>query len=623
MYQTESLIILLSLQNIAATVIVYFGSLTFYRLFLHPLAQFPGPKLAAFTRYYEAYYNVVQNGQYTFKIAGMHKKCGPIIRISPYELHVIDPALFEKLYRQDGRWHKYSWALDGFSAGGAIICTADHDTHKARRLPLNAFFSKVQVSNKQDLIRRNVQKLCDLISQCTRTGQIVNLGTATNAFTRDVPTEFILGKSYNSLDKEDFDARMTNVFQGSGHIWRITKHITWFSPTVKSIPIDWVMKVADDGTKAFFRYLKETTHDTKELLAAIASSDSNDKSPRTIVHEILDSNLPAMDKNFERVFDDVATVTGAGFETTASVLRLIIFHVFNNPEILKRLREEFSSASISPSDLVEVKTLEQLPYLTSILMEGMRLSPAIASRSARISLDWNVHATTRNLESPGARTLRNRGVQFAQGDWEDMDVLRISMSGCQKLFLCLHPKLDDLNYERRQAEKIVRVAKEVGIKQVVASTSLGVSMLGTGIHITPNSFMAKHLAGKKGVEQAVIDASFEHWTFLRPAFFMANFLKPKVHRYLELRDKAMTAEGKFALIDHVDIAKVATAAFQDPEKFHGCAFGLASELLTIPEILDRLGEVIQRPLKAIFMTEEEITKQKDSNVFANSQIAMR
>lgn len=47
-----------------------------YRLFLHPLARFPGPKVAAISRWYEAYYDVVQNGQYTFKIAEMHKKYG-------------------------------------------------------------------------------------------------------------------------------------------------------------------------------------------------------------------------------------------------------------------------------------------------------------------------------------------------------------------------------------------------------------------------------------------------------------------------------------------------------------------------------------------------------------------
>ena len=58
------------------TLIIYTISLAFYRLFFHPLARFPGPKLAALTRYYEAYYDVVQNGQYTFKIAELHRKYG-------------------------------------------------------------------------------------------------------------------------------------------------------------------------------------------------------------------------------------------------------------------------------------------------------------------------------------------------------------------------------------------------------------------------------------------------------------------------------------------------------------------------------------------------------------------
>lgn len=65
-----------SLQNIAATIIVYLGSLTFYRPFLHPLTQYSGPRFAAIPKYYEAYHKIVQNGQYRFKIAEMHKKYG-------------------------------------------------------------------------------------------------------------------------------------------------------------------------------------------------------------------------------------------------------------------------------------------------------------------------------------------------------------------------------------------------------------------------------------------------------------------------------------------------------------------------------------------------------------------
>jgi hypothetical protein len=65
-----------SWKNAAAAFVVYWASLAFYRVFLHPLAKFPGPKLAAVTRWYEAYYDLVLEGRYTFKIAEMHKTYG-------------------------------------------------------------------------------------------------------------------------------------------------------------------------------------------------------------------------------------------------------------------------------------------------------------------------------------------------------------------------------------------------------------------------------------------------------------------------------------------------------------------------------------------------------------------
>jgi len=46
---------------------------------------------------------------------------GPIIRISPHDLHIIDPAFFDTLYRTDGRWDKYSWAYDTFGAKSSTI----------------------------------------------------------------------------------------------------------------------------------------------------------------------------------------------------------------------------------------------------------------------------------------------------------------------------------------------------------------------------------------------------------------------------------------------------------------------------------------------------------------------
>lgn len=49
-----------------------------YRLYFSPLAEFPGPRLAALTLWYEFYYDVVKRGRYTWKIMEMHAQYGEL-----------------------------------------------------------------------------------------------------------------------------------------------------------------------------------------------------------------------------------------------------------------------------------------------------------------------------------------------------------------------------------------------------------------------------------------------------------------------------------------------------------------------------------------------------------------
>ena len=118
------------------------------------------------------------------------------------------------------------------------------------------------------------------------------------------------------------------------------------------------------------------------MLAAFKASDV--KATPTMVHAIVQSDLPPEEKTLRHVSEDVATVTGAGFEMTASAVRLILFHVFSNTEILGRLRAELESVAAAPTVTILLKTLEKLPYLTAVINEGLRLSPAIATRATRV-----------------------------------------------------------------------------------------------------------------------------------------------------------------------------------------------------------------------------------------------
>ncbi|KAM4056183.1 cytochrome p450 [Hirsutella rhossiliensis] len=425
----------LSWQHVAGTIVVYLASLAFYRLFLHPLAKFPGPRLAAVSRWYEAYYDVVCNGKYTFKIEEMHKKYGPIIRISPFELHVSAPAFFEKLYNHDGPWNKYAWAYDAFSAKPSTICTIEHDVHRQRRAPLSAFFSKANVAAKQEIIRRRTAQLCGRIAEFAgdRTAA-VNLGTAMSAFARDVAIEFILGKRYNNLESKDFSAAFTNVLQGAGAVWRITKHVRWFGPFMKSLPPSLVAKLGDEGPKGFFAFLKDTMTLTRDT---ISSSTRSAVSASEKLAAPAPANPPPPDeeKSGARINDEVGTVSGAAFETTAQSLRLIVYYVYSDPDILSRLRAELRSATDDGAGSLSLAALEKLPYLTAVLMEGLRLSPGLATRTARVAPNrelvygqWRIPAGT----PVGMTTmLMHRDEQlypepkrFSPDRWVDMEVRR-------------------------------------------------------------------------------------------------------------------------------------------------------------------------------------------------------
>ncbi|KAI1074269.1 hypothetical protein F5B20DRAFT_596456 [Whalleya microplaca] len=112
-----------------------------------------------------------------------------------------------------------------------------------------------------------------------------------------------------------------------------------------------------------------------------------------------------------------------------------------------------------------------------------------------------------------------------------------------------------------------------------------------------------------------------------------NFLEPKItFGYADTRDKgtwtsSLEPHSLLSLVDHVDIARFAAAAFQNPQKFHQCRLALASEELPVQEALDQLAEAIGdgRSLKALFMNDEEVKNAmtSDSWFFFSSEPAVR
>lgn len=300
-------------------------------------------------------------------------------------MHIADPSFYPKLYNNTDHFDKYDFAYKAFPAPDSTICTISHDLHKRRRAVLNPIFSKPKILANESLVETHVQKLADRIDGFAKTTNssraVLNLGVAYTAMTMDIITEYMMGTSTNNLSAEDFNEGMMELIATSGVIWRTAKHAPWILPIFNAIP-PWLIKILDEKAYQFASFREICFNHVRDVLSSGQGTTKSAHDDR-FVHTVLSSpGLPAAEKSQARLNDELQTIVGAGLVTTAQALRVITFHVYRNPAILHRLRTELSQVQHAA---MTSKQLEQLPYLTAIITEALRLSPGLATRQARVS----------------------------------------------------------------------------------------------------------------------------------------------------------------------------------------------------------------------------------------------
>jgi hypothetical protein len=75
-------------------------AVSFYRLFLHPLSDVPGPKLAAISNVWYAYH--ARNGRVRELGKALHKRYGPVVRVGPNEVWFDSKEAFKMIYSGSG-----------------------------------------------------------------------------------------------------------------------------------------------------------------------------------------------------------------------------------------------------------------------------------------------------------------------------------------------------------------------------------------------------------------------------------------------------------------------------------------------------------------------------------------
>ncbi|KAK6063590.1 cytochrome P450 [Seiridium cupressi] len=335
---------------------------------------------------------------------------GPIVRITPNEIHFEDPdfndVLFPSLGRRKVDRPGYAAARAGSSdmryrlvlAPGSIVATAEHDVHRRRRNALNSFFSGASVRRLEPILQEHMDKILNRMQKSGLRSEVVELHHMFKACASDIITRYAFGDTFGFMDQPDYGQSYFRAGEAFNSMTHVFGAFPWLLTIATSVP-GWLFKYLNPDMTEFVDRREWWIEKVRE----IRDSKDPERAKNTIFGGILDSSLPAEEKTDQRLANEAQLVVFAGEGTTGEksiaiqlnvnkVLTLVleahtltsaIFHLLIKPEILQKVKDELKAVVTDKRPIPTFQQLDKLHYTNAVINEAIRLHPGAMHRQAR------------------------------------------------------------------------------------------------------------------------------------------------------------------------------------------------------------------------------------------------
>jgi len=193
---------------------------------------------------------------------------------------------------------------------------------------------------------------------------------------------------------------------------------------------------------------------------------------------------------------------------------------------------------------------------------------------------------TRNPEK--AKGLKGPGVEVVRGDFRDPKSVQEALEGVDGVFLMGTPYEEGPEAETAQGKAMVDACAKADIGHVVYS-SVCCADKRTGI---------PHFESKYAVEEHLKDAGISY-TILRPVWFMENFASEWYRPSIEkgVLSTPLPADRPLQMVSVSDIGRIVAEVFTKPIKFVGREIDLASDQLTMGQVVEEMSRVLRHPVR--------------------------
>lgn len=193
---------------------------TIHNFFFHPLARYPGPRLAAVTPLVHVYYFVA--GDAVGWLERVHKKYGDVVRIEPNRLSYITPQAWKDVYghatgtrKANSKEKKNSKNL--FSNGSYSISSAHGVEHQRLRKIFSHAFSDQSITKQEPMLTLYARQMVDLVRRniesagASADSAVIDAVQLFNFATFDIMADLAFGESLGCLEKGGPNAWVDSV----------------------------------------------------------------------------------------------------------------------------------------------------------------------------------------------------------------------------------------------------------------------------------------------------------------------------------------------------------------------------------------------------------------------------
>lgn len=364
-------------------------SLLVYRLYLHPLAKIPGPRLAAITSLWYVYQ--VRQGRMAVLNKDLHKKYGPVVRISPNDVSFDSKEAFQAIYTGSQYIEKgdFYWALsnnpgridwlfrrhqeDAFAFNGEL----NMQRYKSHRKNIGMTYSASSLKKYSDRLDEVMDRFIAKLK--TQEGEVLDLVDwvhfavveCLGAITLNWSPGFIEDKSdHGFLAKSIKQWRQVTAF-GSLQPWLIVAQ-KW--PALRN-RIAKIFGVEITFPTGYVPFEPRTIEIIKDRTAAFVSSEKKPYSEDTeAAPDMLSELLAATTKKPNWKIHYASAMASfnfvAGHETTTSIATSTLVSICSSPSIKSKIQAELAEHTNGGN-----LDYEKCRYAQAAVKEALRLHP--------------------------------------------------------------------------------------------------------------------------------------------------------------------------------------------------------------------------------------------------------